>query len=49
MFRYRYTGILSCIINLPEEVSVSLTKRVGENKTVLQLQKFSDVLPTISI
>ena len=44
-----YTGMLSCIVNLPEEVSVSLTKRVGENKTVLQLQKFADVLPTSSI
>ena len=26
------SGMLSCIVNLPEEVSVSLTKRVGENK-----------------
>ena len=41
--------MLSCIVNLPEEGSVSLTKRVGENKTVLQLQKFADMLPTSSV
>ena len=33
-----YTGILDCIVKLPEEVCASHTKRVGENKKVLQLK-----------
>ena len=32
------TGMLCCIVKLPDEVCVSHTKRVGENKTVLQLK-----------
>ena len=32
------------IAKLPDEVSVSHTKRVGENKTVLQLKQFTKVL-----
>ena len=31
------TGMLGCIVKLPDEVCVSYTKRVGENKAVLQL------------
>ena len=31
------TGVLGCIVKLPDEVCVSHTKRVGENKAVLQL------------
>ena len=31
------TGMLRCIVKLPDEVCVSHTKRVGENKAVLQL------------
>ena len=31
------TGMLGCIVKLPDEVCVSHTKRVGENKAVLQL------------
>ena len=33
-----YTGILDCVVKLPEEVCVSHTKRVGDNKKVLQLK-----------
>ena len=33
-----YTGILNCIVKLPEEVCASHTKRVGESKKVLQLK-----------
>ena len=31
------TGMLGCILKLPDEVCVSHTKRVGENKAVLHL------------
>ena len=31
------TGMLGCIVKLPDEVCVSHTKRIGENKAVLQL------------
>ena len=31
------TGMLGCIVKLPDEVCVSNKKRVGENKAVLQL------------
>ena len=31
------TGMLGCSVKLPDEVCVSHTKRVGENKAVLQL------------
>ena len=30
-------AMLGCIVKLPDEVCVSHTKRVGENKAVLQL------------
>ena len=40
------TGMLCCIVKLPDEVCVSHTKRGGENKTVLQLRQFVDVLLT---
>ena len=40
------TGMLCCIVKLPDEVCVSHTKRVGENKTVLQLKQFAEVLLT---
>ena len=33
-----YTGILDCVVKLPEEVCASHTKRVGDNKKVLQLK-----------
>ena len=36
--------MLSCIVKLPDDVCVSHTKRVGENKTVLQLKQFAEVL-----
>ena len=32
MFLDIYTGTLSCIVKLPDEVCVSHTKRVGEDK-----------------
>ena len=38
--------MLCCIVKLPDEVCVSHTKRVGENKTVLQLKQFVEVLLT---
>ena len=43
-----YTGTLSCIAKHPQadEVCASHTKRVGENKTILQLKKFAEVLLT---
>ena len=44
-FRYKYRTIC-CIVKLPDEVCVSHTKRVGENKTVLQLKQFAEVLLT---
>ena len=34
-----YPGTLSCIVKLPDEVGVSHTKCVGDNKTILQLEK----------
>ena len=40
------TAMLCCIVKLPDEVCVSHTKRVGENKTVLQLKQFAEVLLT---
>ena len=40
------TGMLCCIVKLPDEVCVSHTKRVGENKKVLQLKQFAEVLLT---
>ena len=48
MFLGIYTGTLSCIVVIPDEVSTSLTKCVGENKTFLQLKKLADVLFTSS-
>ena len=33
MFLGIYTGTLSCIVKLPDEVCASHTKRVGENKS----------------
>ena len=44
MFSGIYTGTLSCIVKLPDEVCASHTKRVEENK-FLQL-KFAEVLLT---
>ena len=41
-----YTGTLSCIVKLPDEVCASHTKRVGKNKSFLQLKKFAEVLLT---
>ena len=41
-----YTGTLYCIVKLPNEVCASHTKRVGDNKTILQLKKFAEVLLT---
>lgn len=40
--------MLCCIVKLPDEVCVSHwhTKRVGENKKVLQLQQFAELLLT---
>ena len=38
--------MLCCIVKLPDEVCLSHTKRVGENKTVLQLEQFAEVLLT---
>ena len=46
MFLGIYTGTLSCIVKLPDEVCASHTKRVGENKSFLQLKKFAEVLLT---
>ena len=39
MFLGIYTGTLSCIVKLPDEVCASHTKREGENKSFLQLKK----------
>ena len=40
-------GMLCCIVKLPDEVCVSHTKGVGENKKkVLQLKQFAEVLLT---
>ena len=36
----------SCIVKLPDEVCAGHTKRVGGNKTILQLKKFAEVLLT---
>ena len=41
-----YTGTLSCIVKLPDEVCASHTKRVGDNKTILQLKNFAEALFT---
>ena len=30
-----YTGVVSCIVKLPDEVFVGNAKRVGENKRVI--------------
>ena len=41
------TVMLCCIVKLPDEVCVSHTKRVrGEDKAVLQLKQFAEVLLT---
>ena len=40
------TGMLCCIVKLPDEVCVSHTKRVGENETVSQPKQFAEVLFT---
>ena len=45
-YTFRYTGMLCCIVKLPDEVCVSHTKRVGENKTVLQLKQVTEALLT---
>ena len=34
-----YTGILSCIVKLPDEMCVSHTKRIGDKKTVFNTQE----------
>jgi len=34
-----YTGILSCIVKLPDEMCVSHTKRIGDKKTVFTTQE----------
>ena len=44
-FRYKYRHAMF-IVKLPDEVCVSHTKRVGENKKVLQLKQFAEVLLT---
>ena len=41
-----YTSALSCIVRRPDEVCASHTKRVGDNKTILPLKKFAEVLLT---
>ena len=41
-----YTGTLSCIVKPPDEVCASHTKRVGDNKTILQLKNFAEALFT---
>ena len=41
---YIYTGTLSYILKLPDEVCGSHTKRVGDNKKKLQLKKIAEVL-----
>ena len=41
-----YTGTLSCIVELPDDVCASHTKDVGDNKTILQLKRFTEVLLT---
>ena len=38
--------MLFCVVKLPDEVCVGHTKRVGENKTVSQLEQFAEVLLT---
>ena len=39
-----YTGTLSCILKLPDDMCASHTKDVRDNKTVLQLKKFAEML-----
>ena len=34
-----YTGSLSCTVKLPNEVCASHTKRVGDDKTILQFKE----------
>ena len=41
-----YTGTLSCIVKLPDDVFASHAKDVGDNKTILQLKRFTEVLLT---
>ena len=36
---YQYTDILSCTVKLCDEVCISDTKRVGDNKTVFTTQE----------
>ena len=42
------TGMLCCIVKLLDEVCVSHTKRVEENKTVLQLNQFAEKISKFS-
>ena len=37
---------IGCIVKLPDKVCASHTKRVGDNKTILQLKTFTEVLLT---
>ena len=41
-----YTGTLICIVKLADEVCASHTKHLGDNKTILQLNKLTEVLLT---
>ena len=43
---YTQSGTLSCIVKHPDEVCASHAKSVGDNKTILQLKKFAEVLLT---
>ena len=38
--------MLSCIAKLPDEACISHVKCIGENKSVLQLRQFAEVLFT---
>ena len=40
------SGTLSCTVKRPDEVCASHTKSVGDNKTILQLKTFAEVLLT---
>ena len=41
-----FIGTLSCIVKLPDEVCPKHTKLLGDNKTILQLNTFDEVLLT---
>ena len=43
---YAQSGTLSCTVKRPDEVCASHTKSVGDNKTILQLKTFAEVLLT---